>query len=281
MRLVLAQADSALGDVDENLERAKEILREGAAEGADLVVFPELFLTGYSISDVARDIAIEAGDDRLAALTAAAGDSTAALIGFVERGPRMERYNSAAYLEGGDVVHVHRKAHLATYDIWEEAKHFTGGSSLEAFDSSLGRLATLICYDLWHPELVFLAVQDGAQVLLVPANSIQRQFSEEADNQRYWNEITRFYASMFECFVVFVNRVGVEGALTFWGGSHVVDPRGRLVAEGPKGEEALIVADIDLDDVRRRRQELPLVQEARLGLLLKELNRIAAHGGHL
>lgn len=281
MRLVLAQADSVLGDVDQNLERAKEILRESASLGADLVVFPELFLTGYSVSDVARDIAIEGGDDRLAALTAADGGSIAALIGFVERGLRMERYNSAAYLEDGAVVHVHRKAHLATYDVWEEGKHFTEGSSLGAFDSRLGRLATLICYDLWHPAFVFVAVQDGAHVLLVPSNSIDRRFSDEAGNQRYWKEITRFYASMLECYVVFVNRVGMEGTLAFWGGSHVVDPRGRLVAEGPKHEEALVVADIDLEVVRRRRQEVPLVQGARLGLVLKELNRIAAQGGHL
>ncbi len=281
MRIVLAQVASVLGDVDQNLARAREILLGQAADDADLVVFPELFLTGYSIGDLRRDVAMPVDDDRLSSLAAAAGDSTAALVGFVERGLRMERYNSAAYLQGGTVIHTHRKAHLASYDIWEEGKHFTPGSSVGAFDSSVGRVATLICYDLWHPALVFVAVQDGARILLVPSNSIERRFSDEADNQDQWKAMTRFYASVFECYVVFVNRVGVEGELSFWGGSHVVDPRGRFVAEGPRHEEALVVADIDLDEVRRRRQETPLIQEAHMGLLIKELNRIVAQGGLL
>jgi len=281
MRIVLAQVDSVLGEVDENLERARDIVHAQAADGADLVVFPELFLTGYSIGDVRRDVSIEIDDGRLASLAAEAGDSTAVLIGFVERGLRTERYNSAAYLQGGAVVHTHRKVHLANYDIWEEGKHFTPGSSLGAFDSSVGRMATLICYDLWHPALVFVAVQHGARILLVPSNSVERRFSDEANNQDQWKAMTRFYASVFECYVVFINRVGVEGELTFWGGSHVMDPRGSLVVEGPRHEEALVVADIDPEEVRRRRQETPLVQEAHLGLLIEELNRIVVQGGHL
>lgn len=281
MRIVLAQLDTVVGDVDQNFVRAREILLNQAAADAALVVFPELFLTGYPIGAAGRqEVDIAIGDDRLASLAAAAGDSTGALVGFAERGLRMERYNSAAYLQGGAVVHTHRKAHLADYDIWEEGKHFTPGSSVRAFDSSVGRLATLICYDLWQPAFVFIAIHDGARILLVPSNSIERPFSDQADNQDQWKTMTRFYASMFECYVVFVNRVGTEGEFTFWGGSHVMDPRGRLVAEGPRHEEALIVAEIDLDEVRRRRQETPLVQEAHLGLLIKELDRIVAEQGH-
>lgn len=279
MRIVLAQVDSVLGDVDENVRRAREILLEQTAGGADLVVFPELFLTGYSIGAATQDVDIEITDDRIASLADAAGETTAALVGFAERGLRMERYNSAVFLQGGAVVHTHRKAHLATYDIWEEGKHFTPGSSVEAFDSSVGRVASLICYDLWQPGLVLVAVQDGAQILLVPSNSIDRPFSDQASNQDQWKMMTRFYASLFECYVVFVNRVGTEGDLVFWGGSHVMDPHGRLVVECPRDDEALVVAEIDLHEVRRRRQETPLVQEARLGLLIKELNRIVAQGG--
>ncbi len=281
MRIVLAQVDSVLGDVNQNLARAREILLGQAGGDTDLVVFPELFLTGYSLGNVPHDVGIAIDDVRFSSLAAAAGDSTAALIGLVETGPGMERYNSAAYIQGGGVVHTHRKVHLANYDIWEEGKHFTPGSSIGAFDSSLGRLATLICYDLWQPASVVVAVHDGAQVLLVPSNSIERRFSDEANNQDQWKAITRFYASMFASYVVFVNRVGVEGELTFWGGSHVVDPCGRIVAEGPTHEEALVVVDIDLDEVTRRRREVPFGTEARLDLVIEELNRIVAQGGDL
>jgi len=101
------------------------------------------------------------------------------------------------------------------------------------------------------------------------------------DTKEYWRDITRFYARMLESYVIFANRVGEQGSLVFSGYSHVVDPWGRVVAEGPGHEEALITVDIDLDNVRRRRREVPLVKEARLALLCKELNRLAEEGGDL
>jgi predicted amidohydrolase len=178
-------------------------------------------------------------------------------------------------------VHTHRKAHLASYDIWEEGSHFTPGSSVRAFDSSVGRVASLICYDLWHPGLVLVAVRDGARILLVPSNSIDRRFSDQASNEDQWRNITRCYASLFECYVVFVNRVGAEADLVFWGGSHIVDPQGRVVAEAPNDDEAIVVVEVDLDEVDRRRRETPLVQDAHLDLVIRELERIVTDGRQL
>ena len=278
MRIVLAQVDPVLGDVDENVRHARGILAEQAAAGADVVVFPELFLSGYSIGSVPHEVGVEVGDTRIASLAEAAGDTTAALIGFTERDTDGRRYNSAAFLQDGTVVHTHRKVRLASYDIWEEGSHFTSGSSVAAFDSSVGRVASLICYDLWDPGLVLVAVHDGARIVLVPSNSIDRAFSDQASNQDQWRIMTRCFASLLQCYVVFVNRVGAEGDLVFWGGSHVVDPHGRLVAEGPNDEEAMVVVDVDLDEVDRRRRETPLVQDAHLDLVIHELERIVAEG---
>lgn len=278
MRITLAQVDSVLGDIDENVRRARDIIARQASAGVDLVVFPELFLSGYSIGSVPHDVAVEIGDDRIAALADAAGDTTAALIGFTERGTDGKRYNSAAFLQSGGVVHTHRKAHLASYDIWEEGSHFTPGGSVAAFDSSVGRVASLICYDLWDPGLALVAAHDGARMLLVPSNSIDRAFSDQASNQDQWRIMTRCYASLLQCYVVFVNRVGAESDLVFWGGSHVVDPHGRMVSEAPNDEEALVVAEIDVDDVDRRRSETPLVQDMRLDLVIRELERIVDEG---
>jgi predicted amidohydrolase len=142
-------------------------------------------------------------------------------------------------------------------------------------------MALLICNDAWQPFLPFIAVQDGAQVLIIPANSGLYPYPELLDMREYWRDITRFYARMLESYVIFVNRVGKEEDLVFLGYSHVVDPWGHVVAEGPGHEEALITADIDLGNVRRRRREVPLVKEARLALLSKELNRLAEEGGDL
>jgi N-carbamoylputrescine amidase len=116
-------------------------------------------------------------------------------------------------------------------------------------------------------------VHDGAEVLLVPAASSTAVPEAEA----YWNELTRFYARMLGCYVVFVNRVGTEAGLTFWGGSHVVDPRGEVVAQAPRLDESLVLAEIDLGQVAERRRTLPLC-ELRPELLRSELERLGTAG---
>ncbi len=280
MRIALAQTDSLLGDTAANLRHAKEVLGRASAEHADLVVFPELSLTGYSLGEVAEDVTFEADDPRLVGLARDAGGMDV-VVGFHEGGSGLHSYNAAAYFEAGELRHLHRKLYLPTYGIFEERKHFSPGQSVRAFDSRWGRQAILICNDAWQPQLAFIAVQDGARLLLLPTNSAQSLFPEHYDSASYWRDITRFYARMFQSFVVFVNRVGQEGRLRFWGGAHVVDPWGRVIAEAPEGEETLLTVEIDLAEVRRRRREVPLVREARLALLQREFNRLVEEGGDL
>ena len=135
---------------------------------------------------------------------------------------------------------------------------FEPGTELRAFDTRFGRLAILICNDAWQPFLVSTAVQDGARVLVMPSASS----TEVPEAEEYWHDLTRFYARMLQCYVVFVNRVGTEGGFTFWGGSHVVDPLGEPVVEAPRLEEAVVFADLDLERVEARRRELPLLGRA-------------------
>src|SRR5918998_3299443 len=156
MRITLAQTASRLGDVDTNLERAAEIVAAGAREESDLVVFPELFLTGYALGQVDEDVSMSADDPRLTQLSAIAPE-TDVLMGFYEDGLGVHSYNAASYYSGGDLVHTHRKLYLPTYDVFEERKYFSPGQSMRAFDARLGRFATLICNDAWQPHLPFLA----------------------------------------------------------------------------------------------------------------------------
>jgi N-carbamoylputrescine amidase len=275
VRVALGQVEPALGDVSENTRRTREVLDRARSEGADLVVFPELTLTGYSLGRVNEEVARSVDDPEIAGLAEAA-DGLACVVGFAEAG-RVHTYNSAAYLERGAVRQVHRKLYLPNYDIWEERKHFTPGGTMRSFDTDIGPVAILICSDAWQPALAVLAVQDGARVLIVPANSTRRLPAIQEE----WRDVSRFYARMLECYVVFVNRVGEEHELSFWGGSHVYDPWGELVAEAPVDEPALVTVELELGCVRRRRRELPLVKEARLALLSRELERLAAEGGDL
>lgn len=278
MRITLAQAASQLGDLEANVARAKEIVTQAGRERSDLVVFPELFLTGYALGRVDEDLTMCADDPRLTALNARA-PRTDVLIGLYEDGLGVHNYNAAAYYDANGLVHSHRKLYLPTYDVFEERKHFSPGQTMRAFPTRHGRMATLICNDAWQPHLAFIAVQDGALVLLIPTNSSQSRFPERYDSRTYWRDITVFTARMLQCFVVFVNSVGEEAGLRFWGGSHVVDPWGRIICDVPEYEEALVTAEIDLLAVRRRRREVPLVREARLGLMAREAARLANEGG--
>ncbi len=280
MRVALAQVDSVLGDTEGNLRRAKEVVAEAKARGADLIVFPELSLSGYALGELDDEVPIKARSEPINSLAEEAGE-TAVVVGFCEEGRDLQTYNSAAYLEGGTLLHLHRKLYLPNYRIYEERKHYNPGQTMRAFDTRFGRMAMLICNDAWQTFLPFIAVQDGAQVLIIPADSGSYPYPELLDPKDYWRGITRFYARMLESYVVFVNRVGQQENLVFWGYSHVVDPWGTVVAEGPLHEEALITVDIDLGNVRRRRREVPLVKEARLALLAKELNRLVEEGGDL
>jgi predicted amidohydrolase len=279
MRLALVQLDVRLGDVEHNVARARALVGEAQEAGADLIVLPELALCGYQIGAVADDISMEVGDKRLGSLAAAAGGA-ALVVGFCER-TRLHTYNAAAYFEAGAALHVHRKVYLPTYGVFEERKHFSPGGALRAFDTRLGRQAILVCNDAWQPALPFLAVQDAAQMLLIPANSAAASYPGALDTRAYWRDITHFYGRMLESYVVFVNRVGSEGALRFWGGSHVVDPCGEVIAEAPDHEEHVLLAEIDLAMVRARRREVPLVREARLGLIAREVDRLLGEGGDL
>ncbi|MGH8792685.1 MAG: nitrilase-related carbon-nitrogen hydrolase [Stackebrandtia sp.] len=282
MRITLAQSDSQLGDIDANVERAADAITRAKEASSDLIVFPELYLSGYSIGVVDSDVSIRVDDPRvvdLARLAAPAGLH----IGLAEDAKRSPHtYNSTVYYEGDQLVHVHRKLHLPTYSIFEERKHFTPGQSLRAYPvGDDTTMATLICGDAWQPTMAFIATQDGARALIVPAAGSQSRFPEHYDAREYWEDITRFYGRIYQLYVVFVNRVGVEGELNFWGGSHVVDPWGHVIAQAAEYEEELLTVEIDLAEVRHRRRRIPLVKDARLGLIQREIARLVEEGGDL
>jgi predicted amidohydrolase len=280
MRVGLVQLDCALGDVTENARRASELIIQARTQRVQLLVFPELSLCGYSMGALAEDVAMTADDPTILALAEQASDMAVA-VGFVEQGI-VHTYNSMAYLEGGRLVHVQRKAYLPTYGRFDERKHFSPGQSLGAFDTGQGRMALLICNDFWQPSVPFIAVQDGARVLIVPAcSSAPSAPADAGEIERDWDALLHFHARFLQSFVLFINRVGTEAGLTFWGGSRVVDPWGRTLAQAPTYEPALLVCDIDPGAVRHARRALPLVKEARLGLLSREFERLTASGGDL
>ena len=280
MRLLLAQLAPVLGDVEANLDAAAKAVAEATAQDVDLVVFPELFLHGYALGGIGEDRSITAVDERLRALASMGPD---VLITYHEDGGT-RTYNAASYLSGDGTVHLHRKLYLPTYLSWEERKHVSPGQSMRSFDTRFGRMATLLCNDAWQAVLPWLAVQDGAEVLLVSTNSATspdpaRTEPVSLDTVTYWEQLLTGIARMQQCWVVFVNRVGVEAGVTFWGGSQVISPSGEVVSVAPKWEECLQVVEIDVHEAKRRRRSMPLVNEARLGLIGREVDRLIREGG--
>ncbi|SDK43449.1 nitrilase-related carbon-nitrogen hydrolase [Streptomyces indicus] len=277
MRVALAQTDCELGDVEKNLAVAREQVEQAVAQGANLVVFPELSLHGYHLGGLKRDESIEAQDPRVLELSTLGAD---VLVGMHEH-TSLRAYNTSAYYTEGRLLHAHRKLYLPNYLAWEERKHVSPGQHMRAYDlpRGIGRAATLVCNDAWQPVLPWLAVQDGAEVIIVPTNSAASLDPEAMDTGLYWDTLLSYTARMLQCWVVFVNRVGNENGATFWGGSRVVDPRGTVVAQAPKWEPGLVTVDIDVHEARRQRRAVPLVAEARLGLVGREVRRLIDEGG--
>lgn len=280
MRVALAQVDSSLGDLDHNLSLARNAIARACAQGADLVVFPELSLSGYAIGSSQHHVSLRADDRALRELSDAAGEA-ALVIGFPEFAGAGRVYNSAAFLDAGALVHVHRKLFLPTYNGFEERKHFRPGSAMRAFDTRFGRCAVLICNDAWQPALAFLACQDGAELMIVPANSSHSD-PEELEVRSYWRDICALYARLYQCFVVFVNRVGDERGASFWGGSRLIAPTGEVLSECDEDvEQVLVSGEIDIASVQEHRRRLPFTREARLALMQRELARLIDAGGDL
>ncbi|RVW00748.1 nitrilase-related carbon-nitrogen hydrolase [Rhodococcus xishaensis] len=274
MRIALAQVDSQPGDIEMNLDVARRTVEEAAAAGADLAVFPELSLHGDSLGQPGVP-AVSASDTRMTALSSGAVDVVA---GFYEDGG-VRTYNSAGYFSSGRTHFVHRKLYLPNYEVWEDHKHNSPGQGMRAFDTRFGRIATLICNDAWQPALPWLAAQDGADVLLVPTNSAAHSGPDSLDIIEYWCQLLALIARMQQCWVVFVNRVGDDRGARFWGGSRVIAPDGETVAEAPLWEPNLLVSDIEVPAACRRRREVPLIAEARLGLIEREVQRLVREAG--
>jgi NAD+ synthase (glutamine-hydrolysing) len=280
LRIALAQTAPHLGQFDENLERHHALLAEARAGGAGLVVFPELGLTGYQLQDLASEVAIRLDDPRLAAL-AAETDGISAIVSFVEESADHRLFIAGALLEDGRVAHVHRKLFLPTYGMFDERRFFANGDLLRAVSSRLGvGLGIAICEDLWHLPVAQILALDGAQVLVNISSSPGRDLAATNEvglgTATSWRTLMRAYAQLTTSFVVFVNRVGVEESISFWGGSEVIGPNGAPVFSAPFYDEGLYFVDVDLGDVRRERIALPLLRDERLELEVRELQRIVA-----
>ena len=279
-RIALAQIAPRLGDLEANLARHHQLLDAARADGAALVVFPELGLTGYLLQDLASEVSMRLDDPRLAEL-AAATRGLSAVVSFVEESADHRLFIAAALLEDGEIRHVHRKLFLPTYGLFDERRFFAAGDLLRAVPSRLGvGIGIGVCEDFWHLSVPQLLALDGAQILInvssSPGSDLAATNEVGLGTATSWRTLMRTYAQLTTSIVVFCNRVGVEESVSFWGGSEVIGPNGQAVFSAPLYDEGLFSADISTADIRRARIALPLLRDERPELHIRELRRIVA-----
>ncbi len=278
LRIALAQIEPVLGNVEANVSRHLVWATKAIHRGADLVVFPELSLTGYLLQDLAAEVAMPLDEPRPIRALLEMSRRIAMVVGLVEETSGHRRHNSALFLSGGRVGHVHRKVYLPTYGMFDEGRFFSAGDRLAAFTTPLGRMGLLICEDFWHPSTALVLAQDGADYLLVvsagPTEGIDRR--RGLIGQATWRDLAKVTAQMQTLFVAYANRVGFEDGVNFAGGSCVFDPFGEALAEGPILEESLVVCDLERSALRRARTSFPLLRDERLPVLAREVQRLMA-----
>lgn len=266
-----AQIACRAGELDTNQALHLDAIKVAAGLGVDLLVFPELSLSDYVPEPDPARASVAADGPELAELAAAAG-SIVCLVGFMERNAGGRPFNACAVLGEGRVLGIHRKLNLPTYGALVEGHHYAAGERLDAVDTRLGRVATLICADTWNPALPWLAALGGADILAVPIASARGAVAAQFDSRENWTLNLRHTAMTYGLPTIMANHVGGAGRPDFWGGSAIFDANGRELARAGESDE-LIVAVIDLDEGQQARARLPTVRDADPPLIRRELDR--------
>lgn len=277
LKIGLAQIYPKLGDLRANLAKHLEYIERAKAEKIDVLVFPELSMTGYQIQDLVPEVAIKASpDDAIFGELMKASKGLDVIFGFAHEDSRNRFFIADAYLSDSEVLHLHHKLYLPTYGMFDESRYFAAGNSIRAFDTKYGRVGMLICEDFWHTSPAYLLWMDGADILFFNSASPGRGLDnhDRLSGSRWVELVNQAYGSMFTSYIVHCNRVGYEDGKVFWGGSSVVDPDGEFMTHGLYYEEALIIQEIDLNQLHRTRSRLPLLRDERGDLVQRELQRI-------
>jgi N-carbamoylputrescine amidase len=267
-------------DPARNLARAQDGIADAVEQGAEIVCLPELFRSLYlcQSEDAARfDWAESIPGPSTEALSKQAADAGVTIVASLfERRAAGLYHNTCVVLDGaGRLAGRYRKMHIPDDPLYYEKFYFTPGDlGFQSIETEAGRLGVLVCWDQWYPEAARLTALQGAEILFYPT-AIGWQFdeAEEMDRAQFeaWQTIQRAHAIANGTFVVAVNRVGHEtlegvsgSGIRFWGNSFVADPFGRILAQAPDDEEAVLVVDCDLGAIERTRRDWPFLRDRRI-----------------
>jgi len=267
--VALAQISCKVGDKKHNLNVMKKNIRQAKDKDANLVVFPELALTGYMCRDLVYELAepIPEGPSIRQLEEVTKKEDIHVIFGMLERSEkaRATLYNTAVLLGPSGFIGKYRKTHLPTHSAFEEKRYFRPGYQAPVFETDIGRLGLIICYDVFFPEITRLLRLKGSQLIVCISAS-------PAMRREFFEALTVARAIENTAYLVYVNLVGVEDGLQFWGGSRIVAPNGKIVSQARYDEEDLVIGRIDYADLERTETFVPTLRDLRPELfdLLKE-----------
>ncbi len=261
-RVAIAQVHAELRNKEKNIEKIEKSAEEAKELGAQLLIFPELFLTGYNIrNDLFRLAEAIDGEFVERLLKVAEKEDMHIIFGMPEReGEKI--FNSAVLLSPDGGRFTYRKLMFPNFGPFEEGLYFTPGNELPVFDTELGKIGIEICYDLFYPEITKTYAGKGAEIIvnISGSPSISRALFEKVLLARAIENTS---------YVLYSNNIGTQIGLVFWGGSRIVSPRGEIIAAGDAYEEGMVVADLKKEDLRLARQYRPTFRDTRSEILKK------------
>jgi len=268
IKLALAQISSKRENKEENLSTFEKLTWKAKAEGADLVIFPELSLTGYVVRDQFYELAeLIPGPSTLRMQEVAKKTGMYIIFGLPELSEktRATMFNTAVFTGPEGLIGKYRKMYLPTHSVFEEKRHFRPGYQAVAFDTPIGNIGLCICYDLFFPEVTRLTRLQGAQLIVCISAS-------PAVRRSYFEILTAARALENTAFLAYVNLVGVEDGLQFWGGSRLVSPTGDIVVKAKYDEEDFVTCEVNYNDMRGAETFIPTLKDLRPELF-EELRR--------
>lgn len=263
MIVSIAQIEPFFGDLEKNIEKHLSYINLAKGSKADLIIFPEMSLTGYNLKDLTNTLSIGPNFSKIKPIIDASSDIDI-VLSFPERDSYFNFYISSAYLKCGEIVHIHRKVYPPINGMFDDLKDFRRGEEINSFSLSSFKCGMLICRDMWHPEAVTSLALNGVKLIIVPSAVPLRSIGEYGPSIKDFIERSvKFYAEHFSLYFVFANRVGFEEGICFYGGSVVAGPSGNIVLSMSLLDEELKFFELKEREIERSVNILPLQFEER------------------
>jgi len=265
MKICLANMKPTVGNKKKNLKKMEKVI---SAEEADMYVFGEMSLTGYTCKDEFRELAEGEDGPSIKEVKKIASDRNCHVVFGM---PLKERegliYNAAVMVHPDGKTSIYRKSFLANFGPFEEKFYFTPGDALPVFETTYGKIGMCICYDVFFPELVKALVLKGADMIVCISAS-------PTTTQEFFEKVLPARATEDTVFVAYSNLVGTQENLVFWGGGQIYGPKGNLIARANYLKEGTVMADVDFGDIEGARASRPTLRDTKADLF-SDLYRIS------